>query len=436
MGTKVIQSATTIGSGLLPIGLQGIAQNKTVKQHLPQSVQDVINANTPGSNALLKSVGSSFGLTPVTDKTVGKGLSTTRYYNAVDSSKQGLNAQEKRAVDEYTGSKKNPVTGAYDVKPTVWDTITKAAMLNQNPKAVKNLYNAFQKEQSLGEKIDPLWNQSLDNIKKYFQYQAMDIKGNQKDAWYANNKSWYQPLANDRSTFFSSLPPSDPNKPTAPIEFPQASPTVQSQKDTYYAMTDSTQKFQFIKAHPELQDQFDSEFKYYNDMLVAQGKSPYKDYPKATPEVQKFTDDYTAADKVTRESMRNSNPQMYQNMVAFFDSADLYGIGKSASVNQLQGQPNYTSDEAKKISSLANDIYKNADGTYSIVPAGWMNGLSNGSGGYGSSPARPSLATASKIKVPKVPKITAKKPATMKATATKKLSVSKIPTNYLSKKLR
>jgi len=74
LGTKAEQAATIIASGLMPIGIQGLPQTQAIEKHLPGNVQDVLNANKPGGNPLVKSLGSSFGVTPSTDQTVGKGL--------------------------------------------------------------------------------------------------------------------------------------------------------------------------------------------------------------------------------------------------------------------------------------------------------------------------------------------------------------------------
>jgi hypothetical protein len=393
----------------LPIGAQGLAYSNAVKNHVPGSVKTILDANTPGANPLLKSVTSSVGFTPRTDVTVGKARESNIYFGSKDQVKSELKTnQERDAFDLYTGSKKNPVTGKYDTKPTVWDTITKSTALLQNPGTIDALIKMNKNIAAQGGKVDPLWMQSKDKITAYLQYQSNpDPFSNQKTAWYNNNKSWYGPLATERSKFFGALPKGDPNKPAQPVEYPAPSSQVQALKDQYYKLDDPKQKFAFIKANPGLQGQFDKEFQYKNDLLKARGLSPYKDYPKAQPNLQKFIDQYTAADKGTRKGLRSANPQMYQNMSAYFDSVDLYNIGKDASVNQLQGQPDYTSKELKAVSGLSRDIYKNADGTYGIVPAGWMQGLSNSSSGSGSgfkrggSRFKKSVGSAGRVRVSK-----------------------------------
>lgn len=387
LGTKAEQAGTILGTGLLPIGLQGVPMVKAVEKHLPGNVQDVLNANKPGGNPLVKSLGSSFGVTPTTDATVGKGLETSRYFSALDSAKQGLNRQEKDVLDLYSGSKKNPVTGKYDVQPSVNDARTKASSLLQNPKVVDKLLAMNATLAKQGSKIDPLWQQSKDQITRYLQYQAMPPGSADKTDWYNKNQGWYAPLVDKRNAFFDSLPAGDPNKPKLDLQYPEASKQVSGLMTQYSDLTDPTQKGAFLDAHPDVIKQWNAQADYTNKLRDALGYSLFKNYPEATDQLQKFIDQYSGSDKGTKKGIRSANPQKYQEMIAYFDSLDLYNIGKQASVSQLQGEPDYTSKEAKAISGLAKDIYQNPDGTYSIVPAGWMNGLNNdsGGGGYGSS---------------------------------------------------
>lgn len=379
IGTRVQQAGTMLASGHLPIGLQGLPQESFVNSHLPTDMQQVLNAQKGGIDPLIKSGLSSFGLTPHTDQTVGQGLSTARYYDALDQAKHGLDRQSADALDLFTGSKKNPVTGAYDVQPNYNDQRAKAAVILQNPKALDNLIAMNTKLAQEGQTVDPLWLQSKDNIVKALQYQAMPLGGPDRQDWLNKNK-WYNDLSNERSTFFQSLPAGDPNKPKLDLQYPDPAPDVKALMDQYNNLG-TTQKGQFIAAHPELVDQWKKQEDYTNKYREQLGLAPFKSAPVASPQLQSFMNTYNSASKAQRTGIRNADPRMYQNMIAFYDSVDLNTINKQGSVNMLQGEPDQTSKQNKAISGLAKDIYQNADGTYSIVPAGWMNGLSNGSGG-------------------------------------------------------
>jgi hypothetical protein len=391
LGQQAIQAATTLAVGHLPIGLQGAAYTKLVKDHVPGSAKEILDANTPGTNPLVKSLAGSTGFSPRTDMTVGKGLDTARYFSALDTAKQGLSRQETDALDLFSGSKKNPVTGKYDVQPNVNDSRTKASVLLQNPKAIDKLVQMNKTLADQGQKVDPLWQQSKDRVTAYLQYQAMPPGGADRAVW-ADQNPWYygnpnnkadKGVAGQRTSFFDTLPAGDPNKPKLDLQYPDATPQLKSVMDGYSNITDSKQKGAYLDQHPELLDQWKKQSDYTNNFRKELGYTPFKNYPEATPQLQSYMDKYSAADKATKKGIRNSDPKAYQNMIAYYDSLDLYNINKEGAKNQLQGQPDQTSKQNKAISGLAKDIYQNADGTYQIVPAGWMDGLKNGSGGGG-----------------------------------------------------
>lgn len=167
-GTKAQQAATTLTTGLLPIGLQGVPQLNVVKKHLPQGIQDVLNQSSPGSNPIAKSVGSSFGLTPRTDKTVGKGLSTQQYFDAKDKFSQSLNPAEKNLFNKIAQQQKDSFGN--QIKST--STLTKVSDygdLIANPDFAKK-YQAYQKSQP---NHDPLWDLNSNQLRSYMQAQVI-----------------------------------------------------------------------------------------------------------------------------------------------------------------------------------------------------------------------------------------------------------------------
>lgn len=409
LGTRIQQGATTVGTGLLPIGLQGIAQTGAVKNHLPQNVQQVINANSPGSNPLLKSVISSFGATPVTDKTVGKGLQTTQYFNALDTAKKGLNRQEKDAIDLFSGSKKNPVTGAYDIMPNVNDQRAKAAMLLQNPNVIDHLMSMNQTLSNDGQRVDPLWQQSKDKIVAYLQYQAMAPGGPDQVNW-RNTHTWYtkgnDSLSQQRQTFFSSLPPGDPNRPKQPIEYPTPNAQVAQEMNQYFNLynSDPKQAGQYLRSHQDVQDQMDKQATYTNQLRQAEGYGALRTYPKPSPYVQAILDAMPQGNDL---ASRRARALAYQDpQVAAWSQEDaIYNLTKGAGLAQIQGN-SLTSKTLKATQSLQYDILKNPDGTLSLK-------YSDAQGGKGATPIQSgavaisgggsSSRKSSKKKMPMVP---------------------------------
>jgi hypothetical protein len=381
-GTKFGQGAASIIGDVLPIGLQGLPQLNAVNKHLPKSIREVERAHRPGNNPLIKSLASSFGFTPESDKTVGKRLHTSRYFNAVDEARDSLSTKKaKDAFDLNVHSKKNPVTGKYQEKPSVNDSRAKATALLSSPKAFNAYYDMNQKLAKQGEKVDPLWKQSKDKVKAYLQYQAMPPAGADKSHWHNKNK-WYTKVSKQRNAFFNSLPPGNPDKPKSPYQYPEPTPAVQKAMDTYYTLKNSTAKGNFLDNHPEVIKQWDKVAEYNNEIRAAQGYAPFKKYPEPTNEVQNFMDKYNPLNKAQRKVMRNANPSLYRKMIGYYDKLDMYNINKQGALNRLKGEPLYTSKQAKDIKSIGEDFYIGTDGKYHLIPAGWMLGL--GGSGYGS----------------------------------------------------
>jgi len=405
-GTQAIQAGTTVAQGLLPISLQGALNTNAVKSHLPQAAQDVLNANAPGGNPLVKSLLSSIGATPTTDKTVGKGLQTDQYFSALDQAKKGLNSQEQAALQIYAGSKKNPVTGKYDVQPNVNDTSAKAKTLLQNPKVIDNLVTMNQKLAGQGQKVDPLWQLPTDQITKVLQYQSMPPGSADKTHWMAQNKDWYTPLTAARSNFFNTLPAGDPNKPAQPIEYPTATPAVAQKQQTFFALPDATSRAKYIASNPDLQQQLDNQVAYTNKLREAQGYSALDTYPTPTPQVQSIINAYNAIPKgggknggnLYRSQWITAHPQQYAAMSQYFTQAALYGAQQSLTQAQFK-DTGVSQAGLKDISNLGQyDIGKTTDVNGNTLYA--LNGQgSGGSGGskYAGFPHRTAVA------LPRVP---------------------------------
>lgn len=385
-GLRAEQAATTLASGHLPIGLQGAAQTKLVKDHVPGNVKDVLDANTPGVNPLAKSGSASMGFRLKTDKTVGKGKETSDYFGALDKVKRGLNNQEAAAMEIYAGNKKNPITGKYEVKPNSNDSQTKAKVLLQNPRVIDRLQAMNKQLKANGAKTDPLWGASKDQVKAVVAYQSMPYAGPDRAHWYAQNKDWYQPLSDSRSKFFQGLPKGDPNKPQAPIEYPSPTKAIASQMEQFNKITDSKDRAVFMEAHPEVQTQLDAQAKYGNDMRAATGYSKLDVYPEASGEVKSIIKTYNAlplhdgpkGGSKTRSLWIQSHAGEFKKMTEYYTGASLYGLEKEASQAEF-ADTTMSQKGLKEISNLGtHDIKKNSDGSYSL---GSSSSTSGGSGG-------------------------------------------------------
>lgn len=360
-GVKVEQAATTAVNSNLPIGLQGVVGTDAVKRHLPGNVQNVLNAQAPGTNPLVKSVSSSFGFTPKTDQTIGKGQQTNQYFTALDKAKSGLNGQEQAVMTMVTGSKKNPVTGQYDIVPTPDDSRAKATALLQNPKVIDHLMSMNQQLNKQGQSVDPLWLQSKDHITAYYQYQAMPPGGVDRTNWMNQNGSWYTQLSNARNQYFATLPPGDPNRPQSPIQYPTATPEVQ-QLETQFFNASPKEQQAMIQAHPDLLQQFQASHDYTNQMRTAQGYTPLASAPTASQRVQSLLNQASATtDKKVRAQIYG-DPEV----ATYMQAQNVYQLSKNAGLAQLQG--NQLDQNALKAAyQIGNyDLVKNPNGQYAL----------------------------------------------------------------------
>lgn len=261
LGTQATQAVTTIAADHLPIGLQGLAYNKTIDNILPKDVSTILQANAPKGNPLVKSGLSAIGLTQQTDTTRGQGLQTQQYFDSLDEATNSLQGKAKAAFQQAFGSDKDPVTGAYLNTPSAQQTAAKYSALAAYPAALDAANKMNQVLKSEGQNVDPFFSLTPDQQKTYLTIHAdtAPLDPN-RTALENENSSWLPAFQKTQSDYYNSLPPADPNKPTNPIKYPDPSVAVQAVQTQYDKLfptgsTDSAGKSSFLDAHPELIDQ-------------------------------------------------------------------------------------------------------------------------------------------------------------------------------------
>jgi hypothetical protein len=363
------QVATTLISGSLPIGAQGLAQAGVVKSHLPQASQQILNANNSGSmNPILKSALGAVGLSARTDKTVGPALATQQYFDARNQAVSGLNANDQAAFNTIHPASKNPVTGQYQVQPTVWDTQTRASVYLSHPNVLAADNKLNQQLAKNGQPIDPFFQASPQQQQKFLTYSTLNQQDPQKTQMVTQNP-WITALQNQRSKFFASLPAGDPNKPKDPVAYPTAPAPVVALQNQYFKLTDPTQKALFIRSNPALAAQFAAEDNYNRTVRGVKNLPQYDQYPTASPQVQANLDAKNYKDPATAQYLQ--------------DTA-LYGLEKSAGQAAFQGQ-GFDQAGLKDIYNVGNyDISKQkmTDGTNQFALAG-TPGYAAGATAYG-----------------------------------------------------
>jgi hypothetical protein len=167
-GQRAIQSATVLGQGFLPIGIQGLAYTDAVKNKLPGSAKQVLEADTPGTNPVLKSGLGSIGFSIRTDKTKGKAAKTADYFATRDKFYGSLDQNEKSIFDKINPAKKGPF-GEKQFDRTPLTSASSYADFVGNPSFTAK-YQAYQQSQ---KSHDPLWDLSSNNLRDYMEAQVI-----------------------------------------------------------------------------------------------------------------------------------------------------------------------------------------------------------------------------------------------------------------------
>jgi hypothetical protein len=185
-----------------------------------------------------------------------------------------------------------------------------------------------------------------------------------------------------RSDFFATLPASNPDKPKAPIEYPQPSPEVETLQNQYYQITDPKQRAAFLDKNPDLPAQFAANDRYSRDIRTAKNLPLYDSYPQPDPSLQKVMDDYGQLPKGTgaRSAWIKVNPDLWNKMITYYSQNSLYNIEKSAQQAAFQNV-GFDSKGLGAIKNLGQDIAQGVDANgnkiYALAPG------AGGGGGYG-----------------------------------------------------
>jgi hypothetical protein len=333
------------------------------KGDLPIGLQNFTNPNL----TINQGVQQEFGGRVKTDPNDPQAQQTNQYFQATDAAKAGL-TQNDLAVYNAIHPTTKDANGNYIVQPSVWDTSAKAELYMRNP----NVFAADQKvNQTLaaeGQSVDPFWTKlNSQQQQALLSYQTMPPGGSDKAKWVQQNGSWYTPFNQERSAWFNTLPPADPNKPQQEIQPPQQSAQLSNLLNQYDNLTDSQARAQFISANPQIGTYFNQMADYNNQMRTAKGYDPLRTSPQPDANTENFMNQYFAASTGDRKGLRNAYPEAYLAMQNYMANNDRYQLDKQAGLDQLigPGQNNLTAPAQAYDKSAFNlgqyDIAKGTD---------------------------------------------------------------------------
>lgn len=323
---------------------------------------------------------------------------TEAYFNDVKDVRGGLNKNDQAVWDTlYPPIKKN-VNGEYITDKTVWGGAARAANLLNNPDVLEAATEMARRAKERGEKVDPLFGQ----LKGEQQLIALTLdtlppKDPQKTAL-KNQNPWYDEYYKTRQAFFDGLPPGDPNKPKAPIAYPEPSQQLETIQKAYYQLEDSTMKRKMLEDNPELVDQMAKEEQYSRAVRAAKNLPQYDKYPEAPKDVQNLIDFYSALPKgeangksKIRSAWIKSHPAEWAKMTDQFSRQAQYNLQRDASLAAFEGE-DLTERGIKSITSLAKSLGME-DGGSGGYSSGGRYARGGGGGGRASKPQIPDYSS-------------------------------------------
>jgi len=409
--TKITSGKQTVASGFV---LPEVGVNLPVGSQAPGKAPYQAAPNAKGLlNTLLNVPGSTGGTGVAQQKT---------YYAALDAMTKALagdnNKLARDAVNAYMDKDINAQGKQVDHDPQ--ESVGIANLLAGNAKALA----AFQQfEQASGNK-DPMWKLSPKDLKTFLNYEGTRTTDPTKQAIPIVNKDFnngegFSQFLKDRNNYFSqnkfvstSVP--SPSTPT----YPKFQGQQQNDYFTYesvYKNMPSAQKAAFLQSHPDAVDALNQISKYYNNLGVAQGGLAIKDSLNLTSDQQAALNAYDKLPSGTgaRSAWIKANPELWNQITNVLAQNSVLSAAKSGAVEQYQGVP-ITSQYLNDISTAAQSIVKNPDGTFSINPAG-AYAAKNASGGFSSGQSsksrraprvyRPKRIKTIKLKVKRPPKV-------------------------------
>jgi hypothetical protein len=252
----------------------------------------------------------------------------------------------------------------------------------QDPKVQSYLRAVDAKDRSLGMPGNPIFDLSKDQMNTLITYEV------QHNADPGNTAGNAQKILNDNpfiNNYFNKL--SDyytaQNKQyqstngsqgtpiqVGPVARPVVSQATQGLLTQLGSLTDSTDKANFLKAHPDLNTYFQNQDDYYGRVREAMKLPQLRQYPQADPATSTFMTNYFAANKTTRTALRNSNPNDYLSMQNYMANADRYGLDQAAGLDSLIGKnETQTSAPSQKYEKNAFNL-----GQYDIAKGTDANG--------------------------------------------------------------
>ena len=301
------------------------------------------------------------------------------YFDAMESAAKPLKGQNQLLLQAL-------VTARYDKdgkkmeKTPESNQLYYEAMFNDE---VRGAYVKGQKEaaKAQGKDYDPLYDLPDNQLKQYFRIKATPRDSDDQRVLEDRNP-WLKTLNTKRNVFFdkldkeSAFAEDDKDADIVPsgVKYPELNDASQAKLDVLNTLDDE-KRAEYIRDNPDVQTALDSFSQYTNDVRRSLLQPELKPYPKASPEVQGWMDEYNSLPKgdgpkggnATRSAWIKANPNKYAAMQTAFMNSAVWTLANNAGKARFKGEElnEKALGAAHSLGNYSIAKTKNADGTSS-----------------------------------------------------------------------
>jgi hypothetical protein len=292
-----------------------------------------------------------------------------KFYDNVAAATKGLNKNEKAAFEGTIMPTRKGFDGVELNDKTYYDSAAKATTWLKYPKVFEASRNLDKLQRNQGKPGDPLFDLPPDRLKIVLNMMANYSPGNYEEKAIRELNPWIDDFNKKRSEYFDKVIPADKKNQKDPmgLTIPQASKELQTKIDRLKTLNGEA-KAQFYADNPDVTEYYQKTENYQRAKRSFLGLPQFDRYPKASPEVQQWMNEFNALPKnngklkkdgtlssPARSAWIKANQDKWNQMTAFWSSLDTYKLQEAGAKAVYEGI-DFTEDDLKSIQDLAKSM--------------------------------------------------------------------------------
>lgn len=268
------------------------------------------------------------GSTPDTNKVYNQ---VQQYYKGLNNLNNSLSGRDKTSADEFLSKDKTPDGQTILLSPG--DTIANWAGVADRPTALSGLQKFYQSQAN----HNPEWDLNDSQLQVWARYKSLAPGDLQKIA-IAQQNSWITDKEQQINTWYNQQT-FNGNTVNAPgyIPYPQIDQSTQNMMNQITQLSsipaanrtpDQIAQLSALNNNQGVQNAYQALNDYTDNVRKQLNLPAIQRAPQASPAVNAFMNQYIAADKATRNTLRSQYPQMYAQMQDVMERQDLANVSK------------------------------------------------------------------------------------------------------------